>query len=69
MRNKFELTFWGDVRRRYRRWHATYEAAVDEAGRVHEQMDEAADPLDEQRAAHPAVIYGPGCGRDGRTVL
>jgi hypothetical protein len=56
----FELTFWGGVSRRYRRWHESYEAAATEAYKILMSLD--------NRAAHPAIIYGPGCGRDGLTV-
>jgi len=57
---KFELTFWGGVNVRYRRWHKTEEAARETAYRVLEELD--------NRAAHPAIIYGPGLGRDGVTI-
>jgi len=59
----FTLTFVGGAMvklPRHTREHATYEAASDEAGRVLGKMD--------NRAAHPAIIYGPGCGRDGMTI-
>jgi hypothetical protein len=58
---QFELTFWGGVAWQYRRWHATYEAAEATARKVLADL--------ENRAAHPATIHGPGCGRDGRTIL
>lgn len=51
---RFELTFWGDVGR-YRRWHASYEAAETAAHQMLSALD--------NRAAHPAIIHGPGCGR------
>jgi hypothetical protein len=57
---KFELTFWGGVSKRYTRNHETYDAAKDEAVRVLLKLD--------NRAAHPAIIYGPGCGKDGVTI-
>jgi hypothetical protein len=60
----FELTFWGGTAIRHRRLHKTYEAAEDTALRILAQMDERG----EARAAHPAIITGPGCGRDGRTI-
>lgn len=59
----FELTFAGGafVRLpRHKRHHETFEGAEDEAGRVLADLDD--------RAAHPAIIYGPGCGRDGVTI-
>lgn len=57
---KFELTFFGGTKIRYRRWHRTIEAAKEVAHRV---LSEIGD-----RAAHPAIIYGPECGRDGLTI-
>jgi hypothetical protein len=60
---KFELCFAGSAMvrfPRYRRRHATYEAAEEAAREVLASLD--------NRAAHPAIIYGPGCGPDGRTV-
>lgn len=56
----FELTFWGGVEFRYRRHHPTYEAAKEEAWRILRKLDNV--------AAHPAIIYGPGLGKDGRTI-
>lgn len=64
----YELTFWGDVPARDRKFirpaikskHPTYEAAREEAYRVLCKLSE--------RNAHPAIIYGPGCGKDGRTI-
>ena len=63
MAQKFELTFFGDalVRfPRYRRVHSSFESAHDRARAVLADV--------ENRGAHPAIIYGPGCGRDGVTV-
>jgi 4-hydroxy-3-methylbut-2-en-1-yl diphosphate synthase IspG/GcpE len=57
----FELVFAGGVGASYRRSHATYEAAEAEALRLLARM--------KNRAAHPAIIYGPGCGRDGRSIF
>jgi hypothetical protein len=57
----FELCFWGQVPVRYRRRHASFEEAVEAAERVLARLD--------NRAAHPAIVYGPGCGRDGVTVV
>jgi hypothetical protein len=65
---KFELTFVGGIRRRYRRWHPTFEAAQETAQRILFEMSLSGDPTGDQRAAHPAVIYGPDCGRDGVTI-
>lgn len=59
----YTLTFVGGALAkmpRHIREHATYEAGSDEAGRVLAKL--------ENRAAHPAIIDGPGCGADGRTV-
>ena len=57
---KFELTFWGGVSVRVRRYWPTYEAAEARALEVLSSL--------ENRAAHPAIIYGPGCGPDGVTI-
>jgi hypothetical protein len=65
----YELVFVGGTRRRYRRYHSTYDSARETAGRVLEEMSMSGDPRDEQRAAHSAIIYGPDCGRDGTTVF
>lgn len=59
-KGKFELTFWGGVPVRYRRFWPTYEAAAERAAQILDKL--------ENRAAHPAIIYGPGCGRDGTTI-
>lgn len=56
----FELTFWGGTNIRHRRWHSTFEQAEGEARRALSRMD--------NRRAHPAIIYGPDLGRDGKTV-
>lgn len=50
MKKRFELTFWGGISIRYRRWHDTYESAEKVALAVLAKID---------RAAHPAIIYGP----------
>lgn len=60
MKTNFELTFWGGVTVRYRRNHKTLESAIETAQRVLGGLD--------NRAAHPAIIYGPGCGKDGITI-
>jgi alpha-ketoglutarate-dependent taurine dioxygenase len=57
---KFELTFWGSTPKRYRRWHTSLASARDTAEKILDEMD--------NRAAHPAIIYGPDCGRDGLTI-
>jgi hypothetical protein len=67
MNGKFELTFVGGIRCRYRRFHATFDQARETAGRILTSMDLSGNPA-EQRAAHPAIIYGPFCGRDGVTI-
>jgi hypothetical protein len=56
----YELTFWGGVSIRHRRFWPTFEAAQERALAVLARLD--------NRAAHPAIIYGPGCGRDGTTI-
>lgn len=67
MKNKFELSFVGSASvaayriPRHRRMHATLEAAKATAREVHAKMDEKGLPS----AAHQAIVYGPGCGRDG----
>ena len=64
-RGKFELTFWGAASApqfpRYRRYHATFASAEQTAAAILNGLD--------NRAAHPAIIYGPDCGRDGTTVI
>jgi hypothetical protein len=63
MTQKFELTFFGSAMVKfpcYRRIHATFESAQARALSVLASID--------NRAAHPAIIYGPGCGKDGVTV-
>lgn len=60
---KFELVFAGAAMvrfPRYRRRHRTYEAAEETARDVLANLD--------NRAAHPAIIYGPEMGPDGRTI-
>jgi hypothetical protein len=56
----FELTFWGGVSVKYKRFHQTLESAQDAAAAVLDRLD--------NRAAHPAIIYGPGLGKDGLTI-
>lgn len=64
---KYELVFIGGISRPYKRWHKDWMSAVGEAAIRLEEMDFFADP-GEPRAAHPAIIYGPGLGPDGRTI-
>lgn len=62
-RGKFELAFAGSALTkfpRYRRFHQDFESAKTEALDVLTRL--------RNRAAHPAIIYGPACGRDGTTV-
>ena len=59
-KGKFELVFVGGVSCRYRRYHSSYDAAEDVAFAVLAKLD--------NRAAHPAIIYGPECGPDGRAI-
>lgn len=68
-KEKYELGFWGTLGKsykfpRYRRIHDTYESAEDTAYRVLKSLEKWG-----VRAAHPAIILGPGCGRDGKTIL
>lgn len=60
MNNAYELTFWGGISRRYKRNHSSFESAQQTALTVLAKMG--------NRAAHPAIIYGPGCGPNGRTI-
>jgi hypothetical protein len=53
---KFELVFFGGVSVKYKRNHATLEAAQAEAKRVQRKIN---------AAAHPAIVRGPGLGADG----
>lgn len=63
-RGKFELVFAGSASvpkfPRYKRFHQTVESAEEAAHHILSDLD--------NRAAHPAIIYGPGCGRDGMTI-
>ncbi len=64
MQARIELTFAGSalVRDfpRYRRWHPTIESATSTAFATLAKVD--------NRNAHPAIVYGPGLGPDGRAV-
>lgn len=67
---KFTLVFAGSASvsayriPRHRRYHSTLVSAREAARRVREEMAEQQLPI----AAHPAIVYGPGCGRDGLPV-
>lgn len=65
-RGRYELTFWGEWGRfpRYRRWHSSFEEAEATAYEVFARLEARGIP----RAAHPAIVYGPGLGPDGRTI-
>ncbi len=47
----YELVFWGGTSQPYEPEHGSFEEARDEARRVLALM--------EDRASHPAIIYGP----------
>lgn len=65
---QFELAFSGDAMvrgfPRHRRWHDSFDGAKETAGDVRDKMRERDIP----HAAHNAIVYGPGCGRDGIAV-
>jgi hypothetical protein len=67
---KFELVFVGGTIAQYRRWHRTFEVAqqtaVDELAKLREAH---AHSLHKNYADQRAIIYGPGCGSSGYTVL
>lgn len=58
-----EAAFADEFDRGIRREHKTYKDAEREAHAVLAQC-----PNRNWRAAHPAIIYGPDCGADGRTI-
>lgn len=67
---EFELTFVNGASRyatsilgRYRRKHTTFKRAEQMAYDLLARFDG-----DGTRNAHPAIIYGPGLGPNGRTV-
>lgn len=66
----FELVFSGAavVREykipRHRRFHRSLESATAAARRVWEEMSRRNLPA----AAHTPIVYGPGCGPDGKSV-
>jgi hypothetical protein len=70
-RGKYELVFAGSasVRAyslpRYRRYHRTVESARETAATTLARLEEKVPGV---AAAHPAIVYGPGCGRDGVKV-
>ena len=82
-KRKYELVFVGGALAqppipRHKRWHAAIAAAETEARRVMRAMDMEPSPvsldpshvgLSSRTAAHEPIIYGPGCGQDGRRVL
>ncbi len=72
---RFELVFSGAATAkeyfpRYARTHQSVKSAETEARRVVESLSSDSrfavghDPT----ASHVPIIYGPGCGRDGRAV-
>lgn len=60
----FELTFVGAalVKQfpRHRRWHKTVAQAVQAAYKILLSLP--------NRSVHPAIVYGPGLGKDGMTI-
>jgi hypothetical protein len=61
-KNPYELVFWGGSDGlRYRRWHKSLEEARATAWRVLAAMSD--------RGAHPAIIHGPGLGKDGISIF
>jgi hypothetical protein len=63
----YELTFVGSAMAayfpRYRRNHRTLESAQETATQVREKLESRNLPV----ACHQPIVYGPGCGKDGRT--
>jgi hypothetical protein len=68
MKTNYELVFAGGAMvkymPRYRRNHKTVESAQDTARTVWEKLQERGLPT----ACHTPIVYGPGCGRDGKCV-
>ena len=67
-KQNFELVFWGSAMvgyiPRYRRHHTTLEDARKVATRVWKRMETKGLPT----ACHTPIVYGPGCGPDGKNV-
>ena len=67
-KQNFELVFVGGAMvnylPRYRRNHKTLESAQSTARQVWERMSEKGLPA----ACHTPIVYGPGCGKDGKNV-
>lgn len=65
---KYELVFVGGAMvnyiPRYRRNHKSIESATETAREVYGKMQEKCLPT----ACHNAIVYGPGCGKDGKVV-
>ena len=68
MKQNFELVFFGGgmvkYMPRYRRNHNDIDSAKDTARKVWETLQERGLPT----ACHTAIVYGPGCGRDGKCL-
>jgi len=68
MRQNFELVFFGGAMvkyiPRYKRNHKTLESARETARKVWESMSSNGYPT----ACHTPIVYGPGCGPDGKPV-
>jgi hypothetical protein len=67
MMTNFELVFFGGAIKympRYRRNHKDIDSAKETARKVWVQLQANGYPT----ACHTAIVYGPGCGRDGRQV-
>ena len=64
----FDLVFVGGAMAnyfpRYRRNHSTMESAEETAAAVFAKLQAKGLPT----ACHQAIVYGPGCGRDGVTL-
>ena len=68
-RRPFELVFAGAATAayfpsRYRRYHRTFESAQETAGQVFQKLRDQDLPV----ACHTAIVFGPGCGKDGRIL-
>jgi hypothetical protein len=62
----FELVFVGEAKYfpRYRKLHANVESARITAERVWRALADKSLPT----ACHTPIVYGPGCGPDGKCV-